>query len=105
MLWHSLTLFLNKDITDVEEMKPGLLSQIKEWFRVYKLAEGKEVNSFALNGEYQNRQYTEALIADCYERVFDILPRMFAEHEKELKNNQVKKGPQRGRRPRVPHIY
>jgi inorganic pyrophosphatase len=45
------------DIGDVESVMPGYLDTIKEWFRVYKLAEGKEENVLGANGELQNQKY------------------------------------------------
>merc|ERR1712032_261653 len=88
-----------EDINDVEEMKPGLLAQIREWFRVYKVAEGKEENTFALDGEYQDKEYAWSVIAECYERVFDILPRLFEEHERAEREQSGGDRPLRGRRP------
>jgi inorganic pyrophosphatase len=38
------------DIEDVERMRPGLVGRLREWFRVYKVAEGKPPNRFGLGG-------------------------------------------------------
>ncbi|RHZ57919.1 putative inorganic diphosphatase [Aspergillus thermomutatus] len=54
------------DIGDVELLMPGYLDTIKEWFRVYKLAEGKQENVLGANGELQNQKYTLSLIERCH---------------------------------------
>lgn len=49
------------DIGDVEPLMPGYLDTIKEWFRVYKLAEGKKENVLGADGELQNQEYDISL--------------------------------------------
>lgn len=39
------------DARDVELLLPEALTTAREWFKVYKVAEGKGENSFAYNGE------------------------------------------------------
>ena len=39
------------DIEDVELFLPGLLRATNEWFRIYKVPDGKPENVFAFNGE------------------------------------------------------
>lgn len=41
----------NTDIRDVELQMPGKLDEIREWYRVYKVAEGKKENTYAFDGE------------------------------------------------------
>lgn len=43
---------------------PGYLDTIKEWFRVYKLAEGKKENVLGADGELQNQEYDISLRYD-----------------------------------------
>lgn len=45
------------DISQVERQMPGYLGTMKEWFRVYKVPDGKKKNDFALNGEIKGREY------------------------------------------------
>lgn len=42
------------DIEDVERYLPGLLRATNEWFRIYKIPDGKPENNFAFNGEAKN---------------------------------------------------
>ncbi len=55
------------DIHDVAEYLPGTLESIKEWFRTYKTFDGKEANTFGMNGEYQNAAFAKALVRSCHE--------------------------------------
>jgi inorganic pyrophosphatase len=41
--------YLN-DVNDLEEKLPGLVDAIREWFRTYKIPDGKPENKFGLEG-------------------------------------------------------
>lgn len=58
--------FLN-DIDDVEREIPGLLDSIREWYRTYKIPDGKPPNVFGLNEEFQNKAYTMEVIQECHQ--------------------------------------
>src|SRR5436190_9311613 len=49
------------DIEDVERHLPGLLRATNEWFRIYKIPDGKPENQFAFSGECKNKKYEIAL--------------------------------------------
>ncbi|CAG7925184.1 unnamed protein product [Penicillium olsonii] len=53
------------DIEDVERHLPGLLRATNEWFRIYKIPDGKPENQFAFSGECKNRKYAEDVIREC----------------------------------------
>mgnify|MGYP003365575310 FL=1 len=53
------------DIEDVEKHLPGLLRATNEWFRIYKIPDGKPENQFAFSGECKNKKYAEDVIEDC----------------------------------------
>jgi inorganic pyrophosphatase len=55
------------DIEDVERHLPGLLRATNEWFRVYKIPDGKPENQFAFSGEAKNKKYAEEVIRECSE--------------------------------------
>jgi len=60
------------DIEDVERHLPGLLRATNEWFRIYKIPDGKPENQFAFSGECKNRKYAIDIIretAEAWERV------------------------------------
>lgn len=46
------------DIEDVERHLPGLLRATNEWFRIYKIPDGKPENQFAFSGECKNKKYS-----------------------------------------------
>jgi len=53
------------DIGDVETHLPGTLSAIREWFRTYKIPDGKPPNVFGLNERFMNRAYALGVIKEC----------------------------------------
>lgn len=55
------------DIEDVENHLPGLLRATNEWFRIYKIPDGKPENQFAFSGECKNKKYAEEIINECSE--------------------------------------
>ena len=56
------------DVEDVEKHLPGLLRATNEWFRIYKIPDGKPENQFAFSGEVKNRKY--AISCGCSNKVF-----------------------------------
>ena len=53
------------DVEDVERHLPGLLRATNEWFRIYKIPDGKPENQFAFSGECKNKKYANEVIAEC----------------------------------------
>ncbi|CAI7671325.1 unnamed protein product [Penicillium manginii] len=53
------------DIEDVERHLPGLLRATNEWFRIYKIPDGKPENQFAFSGECKNKKYASDVIHEC----------------------------------------
>lgn len=39
------------DVADIEKHFPGLLKASVEWFKIYKIPDGKPENQFAFNGD------------------------------------------------------
>lgn len=54
------------DIADVENLKPGYLKDTREWFRIYKVPDGKPLNAFALNEEFKGKQFAEEVIKETH---------------------------------------
>lgn len=54
------------DIHDVFVKCPGLLEATREWFRDYKLPDGKPRNKFAMSGTYRNKKETIRTIQECH---------------------------------------
>ena len=38
-----------------------------EWFKIYKMPDGKPANEFAFNSEPKNKEFAENIIAGCHE--------------------------------------
>ncbi|KAF8560069.1 pyrophosphatase-domain-containing protein [Imleria badia] len=55
------------DIEDVERHLPGLIRATNEWFRIYKIPDGKGENAFAFSGEAKNKKYATEIIHECHE--------------------------------------
>lgn len=60
-------LFFYEDIEDVEKQLPGLLRATNEWFRIYKIPDGKPENKFAFSGEAKNKKYALEVVGECHE--------------------------------------
>lgn len=56
------------DIEDVERKMPGFLKATEEWFRIYKIPDGKPENKFAFNGEARNKAYALKVIKEAHEQ-------------------------------------
>ena len=55
------------DVEDVERHLPGLLRATNEWFRIYKIPDGKPENQFAFTGECKNKKYAMDVVHECQE--------------------------------------
>ncbi|KAJ3244168.1 Inorganic pyrophosphatase [Chytriomyces hyalinus] len=55
------------DIEDVERHMPGILRASNEWFRIYKIPDGKPENNFAFSGEAKNKAYATEVIHETNE--------------------------------------
>jgi len=53
-----------KDIGDIERLMPGYLRASVEWFRIYKIPDGKPENQFAFNGEAKNVEFALKVIEE-----------------------------------------
>jgi len=54
------------DISDVERLLPGTLDTIREWFRTYKIPDGKPPNIFALGEKFMPRAYALSVIHETH---------------------------------------
>ncbi|XP_071518796.1 uncharacterized protein Nurf-38 isoform X1 [Panulirus ornatus] len=55
------------DISDVEKHMPGFLKATVEWFRIYKIPDGKPENQFAFNGMAKDRDFAHKIIMETHE--------------------------------------
>jgi inorganic pyrophosphatase len=54
------------DIEDIEKLMPGYLRATVEWFRIYKIPDGKPENQFAFNGEAKNAEFALSVIEETH---------------------------------------
>ncbi|KAM6956716.1 inorganic pyrophosphatase [Aplochiton taeniatus] len=54
------------DIADVQRLKPGYLESTIDWFRRYKVPDGKPENQFAFNGEFKDKDFAIKTIKDTH---------------------------------------
>ncbi|KAF9429913.1 Inorganic pyrophosphatase [Podila epigama] len=55
------------DIADVKRHLPGLIDATHEWFRIYKIPDGKPENNFAFNGEAKDKKYATEIIHETHD--------------------------------------
>ncbi|XP_045494527.1 inorganic pyrophosphatase isoform X1 [Colias croceus] len=55
------------DVADVEREFPGLLRATVEWFRLYKVPDGKPRNQFAFDGEAKDAAFAHRVVDEVHE--------------------------------------
>jgi len=81
------------DIEDVERHLPGLLRATNEWFRIYKIPDGKPENQFAFSGECKNKKYAMDIVRECAEAWDKLITGKTAKDELDLTNVTVQRSP------------
>lgn len=68
-MWNFLnwSIAFSIDIEDVEKHLPGLVRATNEWFRIYKIPDGKPENVFAFSGEAKNKKYATDVVLETHE--------------------------------------
>ncbi|TFK56722.1 inorganic diphosphatase [Heliocybe sulcata] len=85
------------DIEDVERYFPGLIRATNEWFRIYKIPDGKPENHFAFSGEAKNKRYATEIIHECHEAWHRLItgesPAQTSSYEISVRNTTVPNSP------------
>ena len=55
------------DITDLEDHCPGLIDATRQWFKCYKIPDGKPANAFAFDGQVRDRAYAMKIVEETSE--------------------------------------
>jgi len=55
------------DVADLEKQLPGAVSAMREWFRVYKVAEGKPENKFGLDEKCMSKKYAQQVVEETHD--------------------------------------
>ncbi|KAJ1817694.1 Inorganic pyrophosphatase [Coemansia sp. RSA 2599] len=61
------------DVEDIERYMPGLLHATNEWFRIYKIPDGKPENQFAFGGEAKPKAYAQEVVKETAEAWSDLV--------------------------------
>ena len=56
-----------RSVADMERHFPGLLHQVRDWFRLYKTAEGKAENTYGFNGEALDVEMAMRIVRETHE--------------------------------------
>ena len=85
------------DLKDVERLFPGLLSGTREWFRIYKVPDGKPRNKFAFNDEPKGRDFALKIAQHCHEQWKELINRHPDENRTglDLRNSTIQESPNR----------
>lgn len=80
------------DIADVDRLMPGLLQATVEWFKIYKIPDGKPPNEFAFNGEAKNREFAEKVVEETHQYWQRLVGKTANDTELDLKNTTLQNG-------------
>ncbi|KFK28142.1 hypothetical protein AALP_AA8G477800 [Arabis alpina] len=75
---------LVNDVEDVEKHFPGTLTAIRDWFRDYKIPDGKPANRFALGDKPVNKDYALKIIQETNESWAKLVKRSVSPGELSL---------------------
>ncbi|XP_046392788.1 inorganic pyrophosphatase [Ischnura elegans] len=69
------------DIEDIEKKLPGLLKATVEWFKIYKIPDGKPENQFAFNGEAKGKKFALNIIDEVHKHWLSLIKSEANTHE------------------------
>jgi len=81
------------DIDDLKKHRPGLVEATVEWFKYYKVPDGKPVNEFAFNDEAKDKAFAEAVIAQTHEQWKALIKNPDNEGKIDIGNTSDEAGP------------
>ncbi|KAL0096179.1 inorganic diphosphatase [Phycomyces blakesleeanus] len=91
------------DIDDVERHLPGLVKATREWFKIYKMPDGKPANEFAFGGECKNKAFATQVIHETHEAwerlIQGVIPAKADTHTIEVTNVNVENSPYKSSKP------
>ncbi|CAI9724156.1 inorganic pyrophosphatase-like isoform X1 [Octopus vulgaris] len=81
------------DVDDIEKSMPGFLKATYEWFRYYKVPDGKQENQFAFNGEAKNKAYALKIVTETHEQWEKLMNKMTDAEGIRCENTSVANSP------------
>eukprot|EP01098_Paradermamoeba_levis_P007446 TRINITY_DN3079_c0_g1_i1.p1 TRINITY_DN3079_c0_g1~~TRINITY_DN3079_c0_g1_i1.p1 ORF type:complete len:258 (+),score=93.11 TRINITY_DN3079_c0_g1_i1:119-892(+) len=61
------------DLADLEKEKPGYIKMMHDWFRDYKIPDGKPANKFAFEGQAKDKAFALEVIAQNHQFWQDLI--------------------------------
>ncbi|KAG5328208.1 IPYR pyrophosphatase, partial [Acromyrmex heyeri] len=80
-------------ISDIEKHYPGLMKATIEWFKIYKIPDGKPENQFAFNGEAKPREFALHIIDEVHQHWQNLIKQEGSPSEIECSNVTVEGSP------------
>ena len=59
----------------MEKIYPGLMKATIEWFKIYKIPDGKPENQFAFNGEPKSKDFALQVISEVHDHWKNLIKR------------------------------
>jgi len=56
------------DVNDIRKHMPGFIEATVEWFKIYKMPDGKPINEFAFNGEAKDREFAINIVNETHDQ-------------------------------------
>ncbi|PVU88867.1 hypothetical protein BB561_005668 [Smittium simulii] len=81
------------DIEDVEVHYPGLLKATVEWFRIYKIPDGKGENKFAFNAQPRGKDFAAQIIEETHHYWKKLVFSQSNNHQINTSNTTVESSP------------
>uniref|UniRef100_A0A3P9ATZ3 inorganic diphosphatase n=2 Tax=Haplochromini TaxID=319058 RepID=A0A3P9ATZ3_9CICH len=81
------------NIDDVRRLKPGYLEATVDWFKRYKVPDGKPENQFAFNGEFKDRDFAIETVKSTHEFWKALISKMTNAGELNCMNTSVSDSP------------
>lgn len=63
------------DVADIEKHYPGLMKATIEWFKIYKIPDGKPENKFAFNGEAKSKDFASRIVEEVHQHWQNLIKR------------------------------
>lgn len=80
------------DVKDIELHMPGLIKATHEWFKIYKIPDGKPPNVFAFDGQAKGVEFAKKIIQETHEQWKELISHP-KKGELELQNVSCDKSP------------
>ncbi len=74
------------DVSDIEKEMPGFLQATVEWFKIYKMPDGKPPNSFAFDGQAKDKAFALDIVSQLHKQWKGLMDREQARRESYIKS-------------------